>query len=246
MQRRRGFSLIELLVVIGIIAMLISILLPAMNKAREQGRSVVCKSNLRQLYLALLNYSNENKGSLPLPSNIGETYPSNSPPGKPCAFFMQATPVLMDMTNGVLWDYIAPPGNVRFGIVNCPSDVGDIRPTGPSSAGPRNFSYSFNDQLRGQIVTIGGLTIYKGIKITQIVRPADKVLIVEELYPNDTNADIAAGAGDGLGNRHNNGSNQGFADGHVDSYMPEDLGLKTGGGVSNVALQSQYCDLFAP
>ena len=62
MRRRRAFTLVELLVVIGIIAILISILLPVLNRVKEQANATKCAANLRELSKMWFQYANENKG----------------------------------------------------------------------------------------------------------------------------------------------------------------------------------------
>ena len=101
--RRTGFSLVELLVVIGIIALLISILMPALSKAREAANRTKCLSNLRSLGQAMVMYANQFKDYLP-----------NTNP--------QGTVDDYDSTNAVLValnrDYVRAPA-----IFHCPSDV---------------------------------------------------------------------------------------------------------------------------
>jgi prepilin-type N-terminal cleavage/methylation domain-containing protein len=81
-----AFTLVELLVVIGIIAVLIAIILPALNRAQQQSKTVQCMSNMRQVGLALLMYADQNDGYL-FPSNMGWSNtnvlppPGASPPG---------------------------------------------------------------------------------------------------------------------------------------------------------------------
>lgn len=107
---RRAFTLVELLVVIGIIALLISILLPSINAARSQANTTACLSNIRQVAAAILMYSGASKGSLP--PNISTPAP------------------------GLYWDdearvgqYLRTTGNTdrRRTVLVCPADEGSVK-----------------------------------------------------------------------------------------------------------------------
>ena len=73
MSKRRAFTLVELLVVIGIIAVLVALLLPALQRAREQAKMITCQAQLRDLTTALIMYTQQHKGTFPYGSAGGIT-----------------------------------------------------------------------------------------------------------------------------------------------------------------------------
>ena len=71
MRKNKSFTLIELLVVIAIIAILAGMLLPALNNAREKANVSNCRGNYKQIYLAGMNYNDDNDGYLPFRQPVG-------------------------------------------------------------------------------------------------------------------------------------------------------------------------------
>ncbi|HKX61544.1 MAG TPA: prepilin-type N-terminal cleavage/methylation domain-containing protein [Verrucomicrobiae bacterium] len=67
LRLHRGFTLIELMVVIAVVGIMAAILLPALNKAKEQGKATVCRSNMKQIALGFLMYAEDNEEYLPWP-----------------------------------------------------------------------------------------------------------------------------------------------------------------------------------
>lgn len=135
-QCRHGFTLIELLVVISIIALLISILLPALTKARVLSRSVLCQTNLKQLAVWGMNYASAFKDVLP--HNGGQYFYedlSNS---------SWVTKLANDMYNGKTYS--------QGTVMHCPQAFITLRPY-TTSGSSRFSSYGLSNWLGGDLNT---------------------------------------------------------------------------------------------
>ncbi len=120
--REKGFTLVELLVVIGIIALLISILLPALNRAREAAKKAVCMSNLRQVGQLFAIYTAETRGYLP------PYWKSSNAQNNYSAFYSLITTRTLQVAPNVLLP--AEPQYVTYEppVLRCPN-AGGVAPT---------------------------------------------------------------------------------------------------------------------
>jgi prepilin-type N-terminal cleavage/methylation domain-containing protein len=146
-----GFTLVELLVVIAIIGVLVALLLPAIQAAREAARRAQCSSNLRQLGLALHNYQTANR-TFP-PSYLirpGQTSPGAgawSARARLLPFFEEA-PLAQRADFNLPYSHPQnlPVAIARVPILLCPSEANDVVRVNPSTGQPRDYpaNYAFN------------------------------------------------------------------------------------------------------
>ena len=223
---RRGFTLIELLVVIAIIAVLAAMLLPALSKAKEQGRSTACKNNMRQITLAMLLYADDNSDFLPWPGDVDRNLPADWMFGgqpdtfarNPAAwksraygFHAEAGSIFRYATSSPRQKYSESITTV-YPVYRCPS-------TGLIGLAQR-VNYSMNGELDANVeLSSRRRTSGRGVQVTSVRRASDKILLVNEDPSTMRNASFNAGgtAATGTFVTHNGRINIGFVDGHLES-----------------------------
>ena len=226
-KNKKGFTLVELLVVIAVIALLLSVLLPSLRRAKDMGKRVVCLSNMRQMCVSVQAYLINNNNYFPPAAR--DIYSLTANPNVQYAWdFTRVYNVASNTWEyepGLIWE-----GQGTVKIHQCPSF------TGPAMwAGDKYTGYNYNASYIGWAEPVGGWSPSEYIptaRLTDIRQPGRCAVFGDGQYgdnqankfmrapwENEREKDISnstryAGT---QGFRHLKSTNVGFADGHCES-----------------------------
>ena len=221
---RPAFTLVELLVVIGIIAVLVALLMPAFGAAREQARSVQCLSNLREMVVACQAYATTFRGYYPpaLQSRvIGMTSYADS---WDYTIITDLSTFKVTVEPGLLW---MGRGDLR--VHQCPSFSGSAMALHNEHTG---YNYNTSFIGRGQFGTPPTVVLDAPAKLVEVRKPELTILFGDGEWANGANkfmrsplpsgfgSDLAIGGARHAGTqgfRHRRRTNAAFADGHAES-----------------------------
>ena len=215
-RTRQAFSLVELLVVIAIIGVLVALLLPAVQQARESARRSSCQNNLRQLCVAALNFEGAERH---LPPGVEQSAFPTAPVYRGSSLFVYLLPWLEESNTAQRWDFADPLNNTVGGAkariatvlptLLCPSDPIDVNPVldqgwcyGLASYGGNGGTRSYSPEL----ATIDGVFHATGpasqpaanqhaVRLRDVTDGASQTLFFGERSHDDMNLEQFAAIG---------------------------------------------------
>lgn len=208
-KRNNAFTLIELLVVIAIIAILMAVLMPALSRAREQGKRAVCMSNIKQLNFGWLLYSHDNDDRL----INGCTNRGGHNNNEPCWLYfrpsMSEKERIQGVLDGTLIKYVQ-----EIRLYKCPTGIrGEVN------------TYGIMDSMNGYDAIPGSKGhIIK--KKSQIRNPGQRLVFLDEGRTSTESWTVYRDREQWWDNptaRHGLGTNWSFADGHVEYWKWQDM-----------------------